>query len=70
MLFFKYSYMYISNDYVHYAIKLAPLLVIFKDCVFNDFQIRYLSSYILFYTPVLITSKISNYYKSILLINK
>ena len=50
-----------NNYFVNKAFLLSPLLLIFEECVFNDFQIRYLSYYMLFYTPIFIIYKITSY---------
>ena len=54
-----------DNRYLNLAILLSPLLLIFEDCVFNDFQIRYLSYYMLFYTPILLLWRIGRYIHSL-----
>lgn len=48
------------NSYYKKAVIYSPFLLILDDCVFNDFQVRYLSHYMLFFVPLMLIKRLAN----------
>jgi hypothetical protein len=49
-----------SGKYYYRFISLSPILVVFYDCVFNDFIVNHLHYYLLIYIPVILWRRITN----------